>query len=196
MCSNIAERWRILSGENEWEGLLDPLDIDLRHCIINAGDRVIGAVDGCIAERKSKNVGLPQYRKENLFSSVGLEKGNPFKYDVKKYFYASTYGFVPENVQSNGSAGKSSWLGYVAVATDEGKKYLGRRDIMIAWRGTLLKSEEHIDFKMSHLRVASDLYGSKHEPKVHEGWYLFYTTSEDGSKYNPTSCRDQVSFFF
>ncbi|KAI9096369.1 hypothetical protein K1719_026088 [Acacia pycnantha] len=76
---SICSNWRQFSGENHWEGLLDPLDVDLRRYIIHYGE-----------------IDVP------------------------------TYGDVEE----------SNWIGYVAVATDEGKAVLGRRDIVISWRGT------------------------------------------------------------
>lgn len=195
MSSNIAERWRILSGENEWEGLLDPdVDIDLRSYIINYGDKLTAAW-ACVTEPKSPNIGLPRHSAKTLFDEVGVVKGNRVMYDVKAYFYAS-YAFVPDQWKVHRSAGDSSWVGYVAVATDEGKEYLGRRDILIAWRGTLLHPEIYIDCDCLHLQDASDLFGTDYEPKVHLGWYSYYTTYELGSKYNPNSCRDQVKVLF
>ncbi|KAI9198387.1 hypothetical protein LWI28_014951 [Acer negundo] len=41
----VAEKWRELSGENNWVGLLDPLDIDLRRYIIHYGERTAAVGD-------------------------------------------------------------------------------------------------------------------------------------------------------
>ncbi|KAF4374754.1 hypothetical protein F8388_020275 [Cannabis sativa] len=173
MAGNIGKRWRALSGEGEWEGLLDPLDSDLRRYIIHYGERVEAVVDSFITESKSDNYGLCRYSMKNLFSKVGLESGNnPFKYEVKKYIYASTAfmgtSWPPANnlpVSPNAVAGKSKWLGFVAVTTDEGKEVLGRRDILVSLRGTIPKIEYGIDVKCN-LVSASQILGSKNDPKI------------------------------
>lgn len=36
----IDKRWKLLSGEKKWEGLLDPLDSDLRSYIVHYGTMV------------------------------------------------------------------------------------------------------------------------------------------------------------
>ncbi|KAF4374758.1 hypothetical protein F8388_020279 [Cannabis sativa] len=199
MAGNIGRRWRVLSGEGEWQGLLDPLDSDLRRYIIHYGERVQAVVDSFIEESKSDNYGLSRYPKSNLFTKVGLESGNnPFKYEVKKYFYASA-AFIgdtcpPANelpVSPNAAAGNSKWLGFVAVTSDEGKEVLGRRDILVSFRGTMPVIENCVDLKIG-LVSASQIIGNDNNPKVHEGFYLYYTSSEPGSTYNPTSCRDQI----
>ncbi|KAK8642070.1 hypothetical protein V6N13_011432 [Hibiscus sabdariffa] len=59
----------------------------------------------------------------------GLEKGNIFKYSVTGFIYAAS-----DDVES-------AWLGYAAATTDEGKGALKRRDILVAWRGTIADSE-------------------------------------------------------
>lgn len=105
--ASFAEKWRVLSGENKWVGLLDPLDIDLRRYIIHYGERAAAISDAFIDRPKfSENPGLSRYAKENLFSEVGLEIGNPHKYAVKKYCYAAT----------KLAKGKSYWLAFVAVS--------------------------------------------------------------------------------
>lgn len=105
--ASFAEKWRVLSGENEWVGLIDPLDIDLRRYIIHYGERAAAISDAFIDRPKfSENPGLSRYAKKNLFSKVGLEIGNPHKYAVKKYCYAAT----------KLAKGKSYWLAFVAVS--------------------------------------------------------------------------------
>ncbi|KAM6588999.1 hypothetical protein CsatA_011604 [Cannabis sativa] len=147
--NNIAKRWKVLSGENEWEGLLEPLDLDLRQYVIHYGERAQAIADAFIAETKSKNCGLSRYPTEGFFSHVGLDKGNPYKYEVTTFFYAA-YGDL-----DNGGSDKifkkslsplsetetSNCIGYIAVATDEGKVALGRRDIIVVWRGSMVFSE-------------------------------------------------------
>ncbi|KAH7533858.1 hypothetical protein FEM48_Zijuj04G0176400 [Ziziphus jujuba var. spinosa] len=108
---SIASKWRVLSGKNNWDGLLDPLDYDLRRYIIHYGEKAEATSAAFIGEVKSKNVGLPRYPKATLFSKVGLELGNPFKYDVSRYIYASTSGLT-EN-PPKGIAGNSNWLRFL-----------------------------------------------------------------------------------
>ncbi|KAH7533876.1 hypothetical protein FEM48_Zijuj04G0178200 [Ziziphus jujuba var. spinosa] len=161
---SIAGKWRALSGENDWEGPLDPLDYDLRRYIIHYGERAEAAGAGFIGEVTSKNVGLPRYPKATLFSKVGLEQGNPFKYTVKKYNYASTSG-ITENTPM-GIAGNSNYIGFVAVSTDQGSEILGRRDILISWRGTYRLAERAID-KQIDLVSAPNIFGSDNNAKIH-----------------------------
>ncbi|XP_059436716.1 phospholipase A1-IIgamma-like [Corylus avellana] len=194
--SNIATKWRALSGEEDWEGLLDPLDIDLRRLIIHYGERVQAVYDAFIGEEKSKNCGLSRYTKRHLFGKVGLAKGNQYNYDVTKYFYATTdvssnRGNMKKSKSVEASAGDSNWIGYVAVSTNIESGLLGRRDILICWRGTQGLAEWVMNMEFD-LVSASPILGKKHDPKVHSGWYSMYTTARAGSTYNCTSCREQV----
>ncbi|KAF5944508.1 hypothetical protein HYC85_018585 [Camellia sinensis] len=137
--SNIAKRWRVLSGEDNWKGLLDPLDIDLWQYIIHYGEMAQATYDNFISDKLSKYAGSSQYAKKDLFSKLGLD---PLMYQVTKYFYATSSTEVPDafifnSLSREAWSKESNWIGYVAVATDEGKVKLGRRDIVIAWRGTI-----------------------------------------------------------
>ncbi|OWM77341.1 phospholipase A1-IIgamma-like [Punica granatum] len=197
MVDCIAKDWRVLSGENNWEGLLDPLDIKLRRYIIHYGDIAQATYDTFNSEKVSKYAGSSLYSKRNFFSKVGLEKGSPFKYRVTKFFYATSSIKVPEifiikSFSREAWSKESNWIGYVAVATDEGKEVLGRRDIVIAWRGTVQALEwvDNFEFK---LVSASGILGNEHgDPKVHEGWYSIYTSSDPRSPFCKTSARNQV----
>lgn len=183
----IAERWRELSGENNWKGLLDPLDNDLRKGIMHYGERTAAVLDAFNDEKASKWRGFSRYPMDDLFSRVGLEKGNPYKYKVTKFFYARSEVQVLDWF----SVGQSNWIGYVAVATDEGKEVLGRRDIMITWRGTVRDIEGIKDIQID-LVSAKDILGAKGDPRVHHGWHSIYTTKDSKSTYNKTSVREQV----
>ncbi|XP_052183573.1 phospholipase A1-IIgamma-like [Diospyros lotus] len=183
--SGIAKRWRLLSGEDNWNGLLDDLDNDLRRYIIHYGEMAQATYDNFISSDDSKFQGSYRYARKNLFARVGLEQGNPFKYTVTKYFYAMAKTPV------FGAWKDSNCMGYVAVATDAGKAALGRRDIVIAWRGTIEILEWVNDFEFLPVS-ASEILGKEHDPKVHQGWHSIYTSSDPNSKFNKTSARDQV----
>ncbi|KAL3522445.1 hypothetical protein ACH5RR_015279 [Cinchona calisaya] len=193
---SISERWRILSGKNNWKDLLDPLDFDLRRYIIHYGEMAQATYDTFNTDKASKYAGSSLFAKRDFFSKVGIENGNPFKYRVTKFLYATSSiqlpdAFIVKSFSREAWSKESNWIGYVAVATDEGKVALGRRDIVIAWRGTV-RSLEWVNDLEFLLVPAPEVFGEKHDPKVHQGWYSIYTSDDSKSPFNKTSARFQV----
>ncbi|KAL3641629.1 hypothetical protein CASFOL_012444 [Castilleja foliolosa] len=195
--NTISKRWKILSGSTQWVGLLDPLDLDLRQYIIHYGEMAQSAYDTFNSEKASKYAGSSRYAKDNLFARVGLEKCNPFKYRVTKFIYATSSTIVPDafilkSWSREAWSKESNWIGYVAVSTDEGKGVLGRRDILVTWRGTIRTLEWMNDFEFA-LVSAKEIFGEgSGDPKVHLGWYSIYTSDDPRSPFNKTSARNQV----
>nr|GLL45879.1 phospholipase A1-IIgamma-like [Ipomoea trifida] len=192
-------RWRVLSGSDNWKGLLDPLDNDLRRYLIHYAAMICPSFETLIREPASINIGLPRYARRNLLANTGLVKGNPFKYEVTKYFYAVSgspvgatgYNVRPPPEQRNAVLKESNWNGYVAVATDEGKVALGRRDILIVWRGTMRPLEWVTNFTFLFVN-APLIFGQNSDPLVHRGWYEMYTAINQDSVLNQKSARDQI----
>ena len=120
----------------------------------------------------------------------------PSAYEVTKYLYATSSINVPDAFMVNNRSGNSwskvsNWIGYVAVATDEGKALLGRRDIVVAWRGTLEVSDWVNDMDIM-LVSASALLGraiDRNEPLVHRGFLSIYTSDNPNSCFNKQSAR-------
>ncbi|XP_057795457.1 phospholipase A1-II 1-like isoform X2 [Salvia miltiorrhiza] len=193
---SIGQRWKLLSGEKKWEGLLDPLDNDLRRYILHYGTMAEVTYDAFISEEASRYAGSCRYAKKDLFTKVGIDNGNPFKYRVTKYLYATSSTpvagalFITSWSRESWTR-ESNWMGYVAVATDQGKSAIGRRDILIAWRGTVQNLEWVNDLEFN-LTTAHEIFGGSDEPKVHFGWHSVYTCADPKSPFNKTSARHQV----
>ena len=125
------------------------------------------------------------------------------RYEVTKYIYGTSSIRLPEcfliNSLSREAWNKdSNWLGYTAVATDEGKELLGRRDIVVAWRGTMQLYEWANDFDFP-LELATSVFPStdpndpNDPPRIANGWLSLYTTSNTHSRFDKTSAQEQVS---
>ncbi|GAB2301205.1 hypothetical protein Dimus_035239 [Dionaea muscipula] len=196
----IAKKWRLLAGQNDWEGLLDPLDIDLRRYILHYGDMAQATYDAFDREKASKYAGSCLYSKKNLLVKVGLER-DKYLLRVTKFFYATSGGlcvpdaFIFKSMSREAWARESNFMGFIAVGSDESVALLGRRDILISWRGTI-QSLEWVNDLEFNLVSASDILGNQLgqdvDPKVHQGWYSIYTSDDPRSPFTKTSARHQV----
>lgn len=197
----LAKRWKLLSGEKDWEGLLAPdLDIGLRRYLLHYGEMAQAAYDAFNFDSPSRFAGSCRFSKSDFFSKVDLVKGNLFKYNVTKFLYATSQIQVPEAFivqpsRAEARSKESNWIGYVAVATDEGKAVVGRRDIVIAWRGTVRTLEWVNDFQPNLVSPNKILTAGEegNQPKVHHGWYSIYTSDDPQSIFTKNSARDQVN---
>ncbi|CAH2038771.1 unnamed protein product [Thlaspi arvense] len=122
------------------------------------------------------------------------------RYNVTKYIYATAsiklpICFIVKSLSKEASRVQTNWMGYIAVATDEGKAMLGRRDIVVAWRGTLQPYEwaNDFDFPLESAVSVFPVADPKDAPRVGSGWLDVYTASDSNSPYDTTSAREQVS---
>lgn len=200
MLGSIANRWRELHGDNSWNGLLDPLDRDLRASVIAYGELAQATYDAFNAEKRSPHAGACLYGHGDLLASVDVPSAG--NYAVTKFVYATSglpvpeaFLFLPLPSLPEAWSQESNWMGYIAVATDEGVAALGRRDIVVAWRGTMENLEWVNDFDFTPVSAAPVLgsaAAANQFAMVHRGFLSVYTSSNANSKYNQTSARDQV----
>ncbi|KAL4384284.1 hypothetical protein GQ457_15G029320 [Hibiscus cannabinus] len=155
-------------------GLLEPLDPDLRRYIIHYGQMV-----GAVGDLFNSLTRGPNASVEDFFSHACLVRGNSYEYKVSRFIYAGSEGV------------DSAWIGYVAVTTDQGECALGRRDILVAWRGTATPSEWRNNTRVLPRATASDLFPGMTQVKVHRGFHSLYTGTRPGSPHNRSSARKQ-----
>ncbi|TVU18263.1 hypothetical protein EJB05_34352, partial [Eragrostis curvula] len=155
----IAKRWRELQGENSWDGLLDPLDIDLRKSIISYGELAQATYDGFNTEPRSPHAGACRFGSDDLLQKSGADAAGHYK--VTKFIYATSslplpaaFLLLPVAALKDVWSRESNFIGYVAVATDEGAAALGRRDIVVVWRGTIRPLEWSRDLDVTPASAA------------------------------------------
>uniref|UniRef100_A0A0E0FQC6 Phospholipase A1 n=2 Tax=Oryza TaxID=4527 RepID=A0A0E0FQC6_ORYNI len=190
----VAERWRELHGEDHWKGLLDPLDADLRRSVIGYGELAQATNDAFIREAWSPHAGACRYSRDRFLEKAQASTQLAGLYEVTAFFYATAgAGGVPAPFMVRNR--ESNWMGYVAVATDAGVAALGRRDVVVAWRGTVRPMEwlNDLDFTLVSAAGVLGAGGRSPAPRVHRGWLSIYTASDPASKYSKLSAREQIS---
>uniref|UniRef100_A0A0E0C5E5 Phospholipase A1 n=1 Tax=Oryza meridionalis TaxID=40149 RepID=A0A0E0C5E5_9ORYZ len=190
----VAERWRELHGEDHWKGLLDPLDADLRRSVIGYGELAQATNDAFIREAWSPHAGACRYSRHRFLEKAQASSQLAGLYEVTAFFYATAgAGGVPAPFMVRNR--ESNWMGYVAVATDAGVAALGRRDVVVAWRGTVRPMEwlNDLDFTLVSAAGVLGAGGRSPVPRVHRGWLSIYTASDPASKYSKLSAREQIS---
>ncbi|KAK1356450.1 Lipase, class 3 [Heracleum sosnowskyi] len=131
--NNLGSKWREYHGSNNWSGLLDPLDENLRREMVRYGE-FIQAAYHCFHSNPATSASE---------APVDCHVAVPDKaYKVTKNLYATASVGLPKWVDNVAPdlawiTQRSSCLGYVAVCQDQREiARMGRRDIVIALRGT------------------------------------------------------------
>ncbi|CAB1184606.1 unnamed protein product [Spirodela intermedia] len=183
---SIGFKWRELHGAHDWDGLLEPLHECLRHELIKYGELTQATYDAFDAEKHSRYRGSCFYGRDRLFPKLGLTRHG---YEVTSYLYAMSNIDILDWVVRPEVAGpwstKSNWMGYVAVSNAEETSRIGRRDIVVAWRGTVRVSEWYKDAQILFKPLRGDA-------KVEHGFLSLYHDKEQSSRFNEESASEMV----
>ncbi|CAK9168532.1 unnamed protein product [Ilex paraguariensis] len=190
----LADTWKEIHGENNWAGMLDPIDPLLRSELIRYGEMAQACYDAFDCDPYSKFCGSCKIKPDKFFESLGWTQCG---YEVTSYLY-STYNvnvpnFFKKSLWPDVWSHVANWIGYVAVSNDETSAYLGRRDITIVWRGTVTKLEWLQDL-MDFLQPVSYRKIASRDPsiKVEAGFLHFYTDKDKSCDFCKYSAREQL----
>lgn len=177
----LKQRWKEYQGIQNWDGMLDPLDDHLRSEILRYGSFVDVAYKSFDFDTSSSSYGCCKYSKSVMFDRCEFV-GNGYK--VTKHLYATsgikTLQWMKKN--ANWMTMESSWIGYVAMCQDEREiARLGRRDIVIAFRGTATCLEwlENLRATLSPCSTNTREYDHHEQSKVEKGFLSLYTSCSD-----------------
>lgn len=182
---SLAKQWREIQGSDDWEDLVQPLHPLLRQEIVRYGEFVIACYEAFDLDHCSKRYLNCKHGKARMFQEVGM--GN-CGYEVTKYIYATPDIAMPSQL----GACRSHWIGYVAVSTDEEVKKIGRRDIVVSFRGTVTHTEWIANFMSSLTPARLDPHDTRPEVKVESGFLSMYTSDDSNCKFSHGSCREQL----
>ncbi|XVF73530.1 hypothetical protein PTKIN_Ptkin12aG0209000 [Pterospermum kingtungense] len=195
--AKLAKNWTEYQGINNWEGLLDPLDDTLRSEILRYGQFVEAAYRSFDFDPNSPTYATCKFPKGSLLtrSCIG-ETG----YKPTRNLRATCGIRLPGWIDRGPSwvSTQSSWIGYVAVCHDKEEiARLGRRDVVIAFRGTATCLEwlENIRATLTSLPddVAANV-GSKGSggPMVESGFLSLYTSGTSACPSLQNMVRQEV----
>ncbi|XXG62251.1 hypothetical protein AAC387_Pa05g0651 [Persea americana] len=183
--THLAESWREVQGSDNWEDLLEPLHPLLRDEIIRYGEFVTACYKAFNLDPSSKRYLNCKYGKKSMMREVGMKDCG---YQVTKYIHATPDISIP--TQSGTCC--SRWIGYVAVSSDEEVRRLGRRDIVVTFRGTVTNTEWIANFMSSLTPARLDPHNPRSEVKVESGFLSLYTSDDSSCKFSNGSCREQL----
>lgn len=184
---DISNKWSEIHGSGDWANLLDPLHPCLRREIVKYGELAQATYDAFDFDSFSEYYGSCRYNRKRLFDKLGLSKHG---YNVTKYIYAMSQVELPRWLERSHLmdtwSKDSNWMGYVAVSDDQESKRIGRRDIVVSWRGTVAPSEWYEDLQRKLEPIGNG------KAKVEHGFLSIYTSKDDSTRYNKSSASQQV----
>ncbi|KAJ4954281.1 hypothetical protein NE237_011064 [Protea cynaroides] len=168
--ARLGQRWTEYQGVRNWEGLLDPLDDNLRGEILRYGKFVEATYKAFDFDTSSPSYATCRFSKSALFHHCGLPGTG---YRVTKNLHVTSGIQLPRWIHKapNWMSNRTSWIGYVAVCQDEDEiARLGRRDVVVAYRGTTTCLEwlENLRATLTHLPKVGP------EPMVGTGFLSLY----------------------
>ncbi|CAM8888202.1 unnamed protein product [Rhodiola kirilowii] len=171
----LGSRWREYHGSNNWAGLIDPLDENLRREIVRYGEFIQAAYHSFHSDPATSADAAPKPIQVSL----------PDKsYVVTKSLYATSSVGLPKWVDDvapdlGWMTQRSSWIGFVAVCDDRAEiQRMGRRDIIISLRGTAtcLEWAENMRDLLVPLDANPHDQNPSGKPKVECGFLSLYKT--------------------
>lgn len=192
----MADVWREIHGQDEWVGLLDPMDPLLRSELIRYGEMAQACYDAFDFDPFSKYCGSCRFMRRKFFESLEMSATHQ-NYDVSRYLYATSNinlaNFFKKSRWPKVWSKNANWIGYVAVSSDEASRTLGRRDITVAWRGTVTHLEWIADL-MDFLRPisANRIPCPYSNVKAESGFLDLYTNKDETCRFCKYSAREQI----
>ncbi|GAB4835032.1 hypothetical protein Ancab_033299 [Ancistrocladus abbreviatus] len=177
--NHLGSRWREYHGTNDWAGLLDPLNENLRREVVRYGELVQAAYQAFHSNPATSFEGA------HPKNQVALPDKS---YKVTKSLYATSSIGLPKWVDNvapdlGWMTQRSSWIGYVAVCDNRREiARMGRRDIVIALRGTAtcLEWAENLRDLLVQVPGQNDLSDGDGQPKVECGFSSLFSTKGEG----------------
>jgi len=190
----LAEVWRKIHGEDNWAGLLDPMDPVMRVELTRYGEMAQACYDAFDYDPYSRYCGSSRFPIFEFFQCLDLPN---MGYNVTRYLYATANINLPKLFRRSRWPDKkwskhANWAGFIAVSDDATSRRLGRRDITIAWRGTVTNVEWVADLTNFLKPLSPDVPCSDKGVKVEAGFLDLYTDRETGCGYCKYSAREQV----
>ncbi|KAJ0779193.1 putative phospholipase A(1) [Helianthus annuus] len=187
--ASLDQKWREYQGIKNWDGLLDPLDDGLRHEILRYGDFVEAAYRCFEFDTSSPDYATCKFTKNTMLDRCGLGESG---YKVTKNLHATCGVQLPGWIDR---MPRSSWIGYVAVCNDEKEiARLGRRDVVIAYRGTATCLEwiENLRATLTPMHN-NDVAPEKKRAMVQKGFLSMYTSATDTCPSLQDMVREEIS---
>ncbi|XP_027108945.1 phospholipase A(1) DAD1, chloroplastic-like [Coffea eugenioides] len=190
--ARLRDKWLECQGIKNWEGLLDPLDDDLRSEILRYGQFVDAAYRCFDFDASSPTYAQCGHAKESMLAECGLGTSG---YQVTESLHATCSVQVPRWIERlpNWVSTQSSWIGYVAVCDDKEEiSRLGRRDVVISYRGTATCHEWLENLRATLTCLPDDMAPENCDPMVQSGFLSLYTSSTDDRPSLQQMVREEI----
>ncbi|CAD6258341.1 unnamed protein product [Miscanthus lutarioriparius] len=187
----IGSKWAELQGARDWDGLLSPLDGALRGELVRYGEFVRAAYASFDFDGGAPSYGSCRFPSRSLLRRAGMPGTG---YRVTSLLHAASTS-APGWLPSSPPCG-SSYIGFVAVCDDEREiERLGRRDVVVAFRGTATCGEWVDNFKCGLTRLPIPTIGGEEEEEeamVESGFWRLFTAPGEAHSSLQQQVRDEA----